>query len=139
MGTLCSECPPEVKGTCCNIHIPIGSFNILLEHVVCPYLDSKTKECTIYEDRLKLAPWCLPEAEMFGKGGLPEGCLYIKEHPEKEPNPKQRIQKILPTLSKREQAHLVGIYNLFNNIPFMDYTKFTIMNLYNRKIKNYGK
>ena len=118
---LCEKCPDEVRGLCCHINIPIGSFNIVMEHVHCPFLDEKTRLCSDYKNRKTLAPWCLHGEEMFGKGGLPEGCLYLKDHPEKEPHPKQKIRDILPLLKHHEQLELVGKYNTFNNIPFQKY------------------
>ena len=56
---------------------------------------------------------------MFGKGGLPKGCLYLKEHPEKEPNPKVHILDLPFT----EQQKLVGLYNVYNNVPFKVYVE----------------
>lgn len=122
------ECPDSVRGICCNIAFPIGEFNIILENVVCPFFDKEKKLCSDYENRLKIAPWCLPENQMFGKGGLPKGCLYLKNHPEKEPKPKVKIRDILPQFSPQEQQRLVALYNFLNNIPFMDFVSMTIKN-----------
>lgn len=126
MKDLCLKCPE--RGLCCHINIPIGGFNIVLEHVHCPFLDPETKLCSDYENRTKIAPWCLHGNGMFGKGGLPKECLYLKDHPELEPNPKVKIRDILPLLSPFRQQELVGIYNILNNTPFQDYIEMTKKN-----------
>lgn len=122
---LCLLCPDGIRGTCCFMNIPIGSFNIMLENVPCPYLDLEKMFCSDFEHRHQLAPWCLDKEHMFGKGGLPKGCLYLKQHPEKEPHPKEKIQEILPNLPHHQQLELVGKYNFFNNVDFMKYIEWS--------------
>lgn len=123
MEDLCLDCPDQIRGLCCHINIPFGEFNIVLEHVHCPFLDKETKLCSDYENRQQIASWCLHGEGMFGKGGLPRGCLYLKDHPEKEPNPKVKIRDILPLLSFNQQGLIVGKYNILNNVPFEEYVK----------------
>ena len=121
MEELCEKCPDGVRGMCCHVNIPIGEFNITLENVHCPFLNTETMLCSDYANRKTLAPWCLHGENMFGKGGLPKGCLYLKDCPEKEPHPKQMIKDILPQLPHHKQLELVGKYNFFNNVLFKVY------------------
>lgn len=123
MEDLCQKCEDSIRGLCCHINVPIGEFNIVMEHVHCPMLDEKTQLCSNYKSRKKYAPWCLHGEEMFGKGGLPKECLYLKGHPEKEPHPKIKIRDILPNLPFHKQQELVGKYNFFNNVGFMKYVE----------------
>ena len=122
--SICLKCDDSIRGMCCHVNVPIGEFNIVLEHVHCPFLDLDTMVCSDYENRKQLAPWCLHGENMFGKGGLPKGCLHLKEHPEKEPHPKIKIREILPQLPLHKQQQLVATYNCFNNVPFQKYVEF---------------
>ena len=119
MENLCPNCPEGVRGLCCHINIPMDNHNIVLDHVHCPMLDKKTRLCSDFENRKEYAPWCLHGENMFGKGGLPKGCLYLIDHPEREPDPKVQIL----TLPFKQQQKLVGLYNIYNNIPFEEYIK----------------
>lgn len=119
MENLCPNCPDGTRGICCHINVPMDGHNIVLDHVHCPRLDKKTQLCSDYENRKKFAPWCLHGENMFGKGGLPKDCLYLKDNPEKEPNPKVRILD----LPFHEQQKLVGLYNVYNNVPFKVYVE----------------
>jgi len=96
-------------------------FNVILDNVICPFLNKETKLCSDYENRIRIAPWCLNGKDMIGKGGLPKGCLYLKEYSEREPNPKVKIQDVLEQLTPRQQQILVAQYNILNNIPFEKY------------------
>jgi len=121
MENLCKKCPDGIRGLCCCVNVPIGSFNLVMENVPCPFLDLETMFCSDYENRKQLAPWCLHGENMFGKGGLPKGCLHLKDHPEKEPHPKIKIRDILSSLPFYQQQELVAKYNFFNNINFKKY------------------
>lgn len=123
MEDLCLDCPNEIRGLCCHINVPIAGHNIVLEHVHCPFLDKETKLCSDYENRKQIAPWCLHGEGMFGKGGLPKGCLYLKNHPEKEKKPKVKISYVLSLLPFNKQGSIVGIYNILNNTPFEEFVK----------------
>lgn len=87
------------------------------------FLETKTNKCMVYDNREKIAPWCLKGKDMFNKGGLPEGCLYLKENPELEKIPKVHIKDILKDLPRHEQLEIVGKYNHYNNIPFKTYAE----------------
>lgn len=77
--------------------------------------------CSDYENRKKMAPWCLHGKGMFGKGALPKECLYLTKDSKKEPNPKVKIRDILHLLPHHQQLELVGKYNFFNNVNFKKY------------------
>jgi len=125
---LCIKCSKKIRGLCCCINLPINGFNLILENVSCHYLDLSTMKCSVYDNRKKVASWCLKGRKLFGHGALPEGCLYLEDHPEREPNPKRLIKDVLENdnLSQKEQMILVGIYNTYNNIPFSDYEEYLV-------------
>jgi len=122
---LCLKCPIEVRGYCCCSNLHYGGFNILLDNVPCPQLDTETGTCKDYENRGNYA-WCLPNEVVYGLGGLPEGCLYVKEDPSREPKPKRLITKIIEGRSKRIQKLLLRKYALFNVLPFNELVKYSI-------------
>ena len=57
-----------------NLIIAIG--NNKTRTYPCPYLNLKTKLCTIYDNRYELNPMCLTIDQAKIMGNLPEGCLY---------------------------------------------------------------
>lgn len=66
---ICDGC-----GKCCEI----GDTG-----VACPFLDTNTNRCTVYEDRFKQAPWCskvMPENTMalYKRRVLPRSCAYVR-------------------------------------------------------------
>ena len=123
---LCLECPKEIRGLCCCINVIIGKYNIVLDNVCCPFLDLETKRCKDYKNRKKNASWCLKGEEMFNTEALPEGCLYLKDHPERESNPKRKIIDVIDKLPLKESQIIVNQYNFFNNIPFMNYVNYLV-------------
>lgn len=126
MKNLCDDCSKETRGLCCCINLPINGFNLILENVPCHFLDLDTMKCSVYDNRKKIASWCLKGEKLFGHGALPEGCLYLEGHPEREPNPKRLIKDVLSELPEKEQAILVGLYNTYNNIPFSEYEGYLV-------------
>lgn len=127
-GNLCKNCPEKIKGYCCFLNMDLGIHNIILENVPCPYLDLETKLCKVYSRRDKEAPWCLNIKEGIKKGGLPKGCLYLRNKIiDKPPYPKVFIKDIIDEL---KPIH-IAIYNTINNIPFED-----IISLSNEKIQD---
>lgn len=123
---LCLECSKEIRGLCCCLNMVIGKYNIVLDNVCCPFLDLKTMKCKDYKNRRKNASWCLNEKEMFNLGALPKGCVYLKNHPERESNPKQKITDIIKDLPLKEAQPIVDLYNFYNNIPFMNYVNYLV-------------
>lgn len=81
-------------------------------------LDPETQFCKDYKNRKRYKPWCLHGENMFNKGGLPKGCLYLKGHPEREANPKISIFEVIDNEDPKKVAGIVGVYNQYNNIPF---------------------
>jgi len=45
----------------------------------CPYLDEKTRLCTVYENRHKINPDCLTLEEGIRIGVFPADCPYVKD------------------------------------------------------------
>lgn len=103
------------------MNYPINGYNIALDNVVCHFFDKETKLCKIYDEREKYAPWCLNREEKYGKGALPEGCLYLKEDPSREPNPKRYIIDVIDPLPDEIAQFIVNIYNGYNNLEFKDF------------------
>jgi len=65
---LCDGC-----GLCCEI----GNTG-----VACPFLDTMTNRCTVYEDRFKKAPWCAATTpastlRLHKHDVLPDSCAYV--------------------------------------------------------------
>lgn len=118
---LCDKCPADIKGKCCYFNVQLEGFNVILSEQPCKYLDKKTKLCTIYKKRHTI-PWCMNESNMYEKGGLPKGCLYLKGHPERDINPKIDILEIADRLSPQS----ILKYNIFNNIKEIE--RFAIKN-----------
>lgn len=117
---LCSDCPEDIKGYCCYLNVRLGDYNVILENQPCPFLDLKTKLCTVYGEREEKAPHCLEVEMTIGKGGLPKGCLYLKGNEHREPYPKVLIKSIIDKLLPEH----IGIFNMVNNIPFEKFVQY---------------
>ena len=78
--------------------------------------------CKDYKHRSQINPYCLHGKKMFNNGGLPKGCLYLKDHPELEKNPKIDIREVANKISPQ------GImkYNIWNNVSNIE--RFAIKN-----------
>lgn len=122
MKNLCNKCPDKTRGLCCFYNIEIEGHNLILLNQHCEYLDLKTMLCKDYEHRTKIYPYCLHGDNMFNKGGLPKGCLYLVDHPEREENPKIDIREIINTLKPQN----VMEYNIWNNVKNIE--QFAIKN-----------
>ena len=70
----CDNCPDNIRGLCCYHSAVFGNSKV--QTYPCPYLDLKTKLCTIYDNRYELNPMCLTIEQARIMGNLPEGCLY---------------------------------------------------------------
>lgn len=119
---LCNNCPDEIRGLCCFYNIIIEGHNVILRNQHCKYLDLETKKCKVYKERFKKQPNCLQRDKMYNTGCLPEGCLYLKDHPEREENPKIDIRKVINKISPKGIAE----YNFWNNI--LNIEQFAIKN-----------
>jgi len=92
MINLCEECKYPY---CCQYSIIIHDndgkiYNLILKNHTCKYLDKDTHKCLIYENRLKVNPYCLSMKEAIRQHGLPKECLYVKDNKEYQ----EKIPKI---------------------------------------------
>lgn len=94
---LCFECP--VRGRCCYLSSVIHGYNVIIETQPCKLLDVQTGLCKDYENRL---PHCKIGENIFGNGCLPKECLYLREHPEKELNPKIDVKEVYQEFTPSE-------------------------------------
>lgn len=117
---ICKKCPEGIRGLCCYYNIVIEGYNLILLNQPCKYLDLKTMRCKDFKHRTQINPYCLHGKEMFNKGCLPKGCLYLKDHPEREKNPKIDIHEVIDKLSPQS----IMKWNVWNNISNIE--KFAI-------------
>ena len=106
------ECP--VRGRCCFFSVMIEGYNVILDNQPCEFLDLETGLCSDYENRKKNFEYCMNISEIKGRGGLPKGCLYLKEDPTLELHPKENIKDLMNEGKISQQGLMM--YNLFNNI-----------------------
>ncbi len=71
----CTRC-----GICCYLAIPDNGQRFFTPFH-CPYLDSETKLCTVYECRFDVAPWEVPLPDVIKAKQLPNGCPYVEDDP----------------------------------------------------------
>ena len=121
MSDKCLRC--KVRGDCCYVNVPIEGFNIILDNVHCPHLDTETGLCTTYDTRHQYT-WCLDDSEMFEKGCLPEACEYLKEY--SEGTPKIHLGAVInnPTISNDLKQKIWFQFLHYDNIPFAQYVQF---------------
>lgn len=70
---LCLEC--TIKRICCYLSRRFGNSNIVV--VPCPFFDTNTELCTVYDDRFNINPFCLTIEAATKQGQLPKECLYV--------------------------------------------------------------
>lgn len=71
---ICTHC-----GRCCLIKLQDeDSDDIYYTNVLCRYFDSKTHQCTEYQNRCQLVPECLKltPQNVDGISWMPQGCAY---------------------------------------------------------------
>lgn len=107
---LCDNCPPNIRGLCCYNGTFIEGQHLLLTKYPCPYLNTITKLCNIYEKRLEWN-YCLSIEKALKKGCLPKECLYVKKYGDKKTNWKT---KDLSKLSARGLHYYHYINELVN-------------------------
>ena len=76
---LCRRC-----GNSCHFAIPINGLPIVIDDLHCRYLAPVGEgrfECTVYEERFQLAPWCRTAAQALDEGLLSQTCLYARDVP----------------------------------------------------------
>jgi uncharacterized cysteine cluster protein YcgN (CxxCxxCC family) len=84
-------------GRCCFNKI-FHKGRIFYTPFPCQYLDKKTRLCTIYEQRHRINPDCLPVPEGLKLGVFPKDCPYAQEVPNYKPPVLNTITKELATL-----------------------------------------
>lgn len=125
----CFSCPDSIKGLCCYhsllIRTPFQVYNIVLTNHPCIFLDTDTNECTIYERRYELNPYCNTVEEAIAKNALPKECVYLNGT-HRETIPKQPfIPDDLPKWIFERVEEL-------NNLP-----KKRIVEIYQPELKKY--
>ncbi|MCA9323010.1 MAG: hypothetical protein KDB53_19875 [Planctomycetes bacterium] len=70
---LCRRC-----GKCCTEKVEIEG-RIYLSKKYCRFLDLKTKQCTVYEDRFVAEPDCSGVEAGIKVGIFPSDCPYVKD------------------------------------------------------------
>jgi uncharacterized cysteine cluster protein YcgN (CxxCxxCC family) len=70
---LCNRC-----GKCCYYKTKVGKISVFTSNH-CEYLDEKTNLCTVYENRFKVKPDCLPIEKAIEISALPNDCPYVKD------------------------------------------------------------
>jgi uncharacterized cysteine cluster protein YcgN (CxxCxxCC family) len=70
--SLCRRC-----GRCCYRKLLVGDRIYYLD-VPCPYLDTETRLCTVYERRHEVNPDCLDVEEGIRIGVFPADCPYVQ-------------------------------------------------------------
>jgi uncharacterized cysteine cluster protein YcgN (CxxCxxCC family) len=88
----------------------IHGYNVIIDFQPCKHLNVDTGLCKIYKDRFAI-PHCANGKAKFYNGNLPKECLYLKEHPELEPNPKVNVQDVVTEFNAQE----VMLYNTLIN------------------------
>ena len=68
---LCRRC-----GRCCYAKLMLEDEIVYLPFP-CPFLDEKTRLCTVYENRHEMNPDCLTLDEAIKIGVFPADCPYV--------------------------------------------------------------
>ena len=110
MKDLCEDCPSDLKGTCCFNSVLIEGHNIVLSNHPCKFLDLKTMDCSIYNERYLKNRNCINIEQAIARGGLPVGCLYLGNATEDELK-RAKIYHIPDNLSNRGRQ----TYDLMND------------------------
>jgi len=76
---LCRRC-----GRCCYAKV-IADGEVYYTNLPCPYLDTATNLCTVYERRHEVNPDCLTVEEGIKLGVFPADCPYVKDLPDYHP------------------------------------------------------
>ena len=69
---LCRRC-----GKCCAEKVDLDG-TIYITKKMCRFLDTKTRQCTVYADRYRAEPDCLPTMEGLPMMVFPADCPYTK-------------------------------------------------------------
>lgn len=105
---LCLECP--VRGRCCYLSEMIHGYNVIIDFQPCKHLNKDTGLCKIYKGRSSV-PHCSNGRSKFYRGNLPKECLYLKDNPKLESNPKRDVKDVVHEFNADE----VMLYNTLIN------------------------
>ncbi|MHC4713761.1 MAG: CxxCxxCC domain-containing protein [Planctomycetota bacterium] len=89
---LCRRC-----GRCCYAKIDFED-EVYYTDIPCPYLDTQTNLCTVYEKRFDMNPRCLTAEEGIILGVFPADCPYVRD-----------IEGYRPPHTKDELAEIAGL------------------------------
>ena len=70
---LCRSC-----GRCCYEKIVINA-EVFATEIPCRHLDVTTNLCSVYRDRFKVNPLCLPVDEAIRRRVFPADCPYVQD------------------------------------------------------------
>jgi len=76
---LCRRC-----GVSCHPPLEVGSDKYVIEEIHCRYLAREVDgrfTCTVYKNRLEVAPWCHTAKDALASGNLASDCLYAARIP----------------------------------------------------------
>lgn len=78
--------------------------------VACPYLDTNTRLCTVYDNRFEKASWCLkvtPEntLELHARKILPASCAYVRHKTALPPLDEVPVAKLIPYTMADSRVH----------------------------------
>jgi len=72
---LCRRC-----GRCCYEKFIVDG-HVFNTRRPCPYLDTRTNLCTVYDHRFEVNPRCLDVAAGIALGVFPADCPYVRDLP----------------------------------------------------------
>jgi len=108
-GNLCLKC--SVQGRCCFYSVLIEGYNIILDFQPCEFLDLETKLCKNFDERKEIFEYCKDTTDS-NSGAFPKECLFLKENPKLESNPKVDVRGVADKLTPKG----LMMYNVLNNI-----------------------
>ena len=78
----CNSCPSDIRGLCCREKQIIRYSKYVWEiqyKKPCPFLNTKTNRCKVYDKRHEVNKHCLTIAEALKRPfTLPYGCKYLE-------------------------------------------------------------
>jgi hypothetical protein len=106
--SLCRRC-----GMSCHFAVPVNGLAVVIDDLRCKFLGKSEDghyQCTVYERRFEVAPWCHTAERALAAGFLAQDCPYARGVPGyrgKVRLSRALLQKVLPAL--RAEVSRVGI------------------------------
>jgi uncharacterized cysteine cluster protein YcgN (CxxCxxCC family) len=100
--SLCTRC-----GVSCHMALEVGDAKYVIEEIHCRFLTREPDghfDCTVYEKRFEVAPWCHTAEEAVATGNLSPTCLYaahIKGYKGKTWATPEIRKKLMPIVKKK--------------------------------------